>query len=313
MTRVLALTLIVLVLLLALTTYIVFRQRRSFPANEQMIFGVSSGNSQESDIFGVYPSSSFGENYSSLFYPDSFFNTSFITGVDCSHDSHSLIFWNGFLYRYDLASHSLTQLIAGDGIQQASAWSSDGTRIAYIDRLPLSNRYEIFSIHVDGTNKSQLTNNHDQETALSWSPDDRYIAYTYFNSNVPSQQRIATVEVANGAETTIYNAAGTVNDVAWSPDGTRIAFDMSKRGRTDIYTVKPDGSALTRLTSASWQNILPRWSPDGSMISYSARDVDGYYQLYVMNADGSAPYLVVWNRVSSSRNMFNRCWTARMP
>ncbi len=34
----------------------------------------------------------------------------------------------------------------------------------------------------------------------------------------------------------------------WSPDGTRIAFESYRDGKSEVYVVNIDGSGLTRLT-----------------------------------------------------------------
>ena len=43
---------------------------------------------------------------------------------------------------------------------------------------------------------------------------------------------------------------------------------------------------LTQLTSNSGEDSTPAWSPDGSKIAFTSA-IDGYNEIYVMNADGS--------------------------
>lgn len=91
----------------------------------------------------------------------------------------------------------------------------------------------------------------------------------------------------------VINADGTSGRVltsvegdfspAWSPDGTKLAFDRSNRGARDIYVMGADGSGLRRLTSDPSDHSDPAWSPDGGKIAFGR---DG--AIYVMNAtDGS--------------------------
>jgi Tol biopolymer transport system component len=61
-------------------------------------------------------------------------------------------------------------------------------------------------------------------------------------------------------------------------------------GRFQIYSMNSDGSDVTRLTSNSGSDHGPAWSPGGTRIAF-ARAVfpQNAAELYVMNADGSAP------------------------
>jgi TolB protein len=52
---------------------------------------------------------------------------------------------------------------------------------------------------------------------------------------------------------------------AWSPNGTRIAFDaQSQGGPFEIDVMNADGSGLERLTDGPGWNNLPDWSPEWS-------------------------------------------------
>ncbi len=39
-------------------------------------------------------------------------------------------------------------------------------------------------------------------------------------------------------------------DTAWSPDGTRIAFESERDGDAEVYIMNADGSGLTRITDS---------------------------------------------------------------
>ena len=77
----------------------------------------------------------------------------------------------------------------------------------------------------------------------------------------------------------------------WSPDGQTIAFETSRNGDFEIYSVRPDGTALRNLTNAPQaEDRMPAWN--GNSIAFisnrarSARELYGY-DLYTMSPDGS--------------------------
>ena len=72
---------------------------------------------------------------------------------------------------------------------------------------------------------------------------------------------------------------------AWSPDGTRIAFQgYGEGGGWQIWTVHADGSAPTALTSGWYDHQEPHWSPDGTQIVFSSeRSGEGHYDIWIVD------------------------------
>jgi dipeptidyl aminopeptidase/acylaminoacyl peptidase len=96
--------------------------------------------------------------------------------------------------------------------------------------------------------------------------------------------------------------AGTVSTVrfndrspAWSPDGTRIAFQYKTSDRSEIYVMNADGSGRTALTQSPplaetpVSSVSPAWSPDGTRIAYLCNE-GGAWDIWVMDADGGNPH-----------------------
>ena len=107
---------------------------------------------------------------------------------------------------------------------------------------------------------------------------------------------ILLLDVATGEVRALTSDRAWNLDGAWSPDGSRIAFQSTQDGRDDIYVMDVDGGHLQRLTDGRGFNEYPAWSPDGQWILFnSTRDGvssdssgTGYYRdLYLMRPDGT--------------------------
>ena len=83
---------------------------------------------------------------------------------------------------------------------------------------------------------------------------------------------------------------------AWSPDGSKLAFQTNRNfipahdtvpphPEWDIYVINVDGSGETQLTTDTTNEAQPAWSPDGKRIAF-VTDRDGNNEIYLMNGTG---------------------------
>jgi Tol biopolymer transport system component len=83
-------------------------------------------------------------------------------------------------------------------------------------------------------------------------------------------------------------AVGTASGTFAGENG-RIAFTMrTETGNFDVYSMNPDGSGVTQVTTDPATDRNPRWSPDGERIAFSS-DRSGDFDIWVVNADGTNP------------------------
>jgi TolB protein len=77
------------------------------------------------------------------------------------------------------------------------------------------------------------------------------------------------------------------------PDGHgRLAFAIKDAiGVSNIYSVKPNGDGLVRLTNTTAFDLCPDYSRDGRLITFCSNR-SGTFQIWAMNADGSNVHMV---------------------
>jgi hypothetical protein len=103
----------------------------------------------------------------------------------------------------------------------------------------------------------------------------------------------------DGTGSQTLTTAGDADHPTWSADGTKIAFDRTIGGNTDIWVINEDASGLVQLTSNPATDQAPTWSPDAARIAFASTR-DGNSEIYSMNADGSNQIRLTNNTTTDS-------------
>ena len=102
----------------------------------------------------------------------------------------------------------------------------------------------------------------------TFSPDGTQIAY--FDGGGDWGHSLRVMNADGSGVRILFDQApeevGHVYNLAWSPDGSRLAFSAQEGG---IWIVGVDGSGLTKVIP---DGVNVYWSPDGSRISYQSAD-----------------------------------------
>jgi Tol biopolymer transport system component len=113
--------------------------------------------------------------------------------------------------------------------------------------------------------------------------------------------RIEAVEPDGSDRRVVFDGEpARIAQIAWSPDGSRIAYLNPIADERGIYVANADGSDVSRLTDGP-NDAWPSWSPDGTRIVFSSSRDDASIDrctpagadfacptdIYAMDADGS--------------------------
>ena len=145
--------------------------------------------------------------------------------------------------------------------------------------------------NADGSNLVRLTDHPAWEAYPAWSPDGSRIAF------VSDRDDNAEIYVMNADGSGLVRLTDQLADVgvwniipswllAWSPDGSRIAFVSDRDGNAEIYVMNADGSDLSRLTDNPALDFGLNWSPDSGRIAFHSCIKESCH-ISVMNVDGS--------------------------
>jgi len=150
------------------------------------------------------------------------------------------------------------RLTSGGGLNVDPEWSPDGTKIAFFsDR---GGPGEIWVMAADGSNVRRLTEGPPLNASPSWSPDSTRIAFHSERAFPGGYESAIYVMDADGKDQRrVVGGAGLSPD--WWPAGSWIVFVSRRDGPWDLYAVRPDGSAITRLTDDTSIEVEPQWRP----------------------------------------------------
>lgn len=190
-------------------------------------------------------------------------------------------------------------------------WSPDGEWIVFGVGQWFTQRGKgraaLMRVRRDGSGLETLTDDSIFNAGFpSYSADGREVAFrvAHEDPNSAALGGIAVLDIATRKVRVLTQ--GYDNLPLWSPDGQRILFTRGVRkpdslwSNFDIYTIRPDGSDLQRLTTTEASDGHAVWTNGGRQILWNSaiagyRDEACHYdntfqpygQLFEMNADGS--------------------------
>jgi len=111
---------------------------------------------------------------------------------------------------------------------------------------------------------------------------------TYQRGQVAGSARIVWLD-RKGDSLAAVGRMEALSNVALSPDGTRLAYEISADGgnASDVWVRDLKRDVTSRLTFGPTVNAWPVWSPDGAKVFFCSNRVAGKFRVYSHNANGT--------------------------
>lgn len=200
-------------------------------------------------------------------------------------------------------------------------WAPDSRRLAFCSDRKERGTAGLYVLDVGGGEAEPLVVRKRDVTAPAWSPDGESIVF--LAADEPDEederrekerddadvygerwpfQRLHRVSVATGEAEVLWDPDLHVTEVAWSPDGTRLAVLTQDTPQIDdgwsasIWVVSADGADAWRLCPTPWQPEDLAWTRDGTRLVYVTthrpRATSGWTVWAVGVEEGAEPVVI---------------------
>src|SRR5262245_15989370 len=177
----------------------------------------------------------------------------------------------------------------------------------------------IMRVRRDGTGVEVLTDGAVHSGFPSYSADGKEIVFRVWGDNDMGLRILNIADRKTRVLTTGYDKLP-----GWSLDGSRILFTRRvDEVNFDIYTIRPDGSDLLRVTTSRANDGHAVWTADGRIMwnsgMYGFRDEAALYdntfqqygQIFIMNADGTGKRMLTDSLKTRCRSTSRRSFSER--
>jgi Tol biopolymer transport system component len=168
------------------------------------------------------------------------------------------------------------------------SFSPDGRTIAF------AREGHIYTVRPDGSGERRLTNGQVLDSRPQISPSGQIVGFER-RSAEGQPANLYTVRVGGGPATDLTPGPEAATEARFAPDGKTIVFVRTtiaggNRVNADLYSIRPSGSGLTRLTTTGRVDEFdPRYFAGGIVFSRGnqSESAAGYADIYTMKKDGT--------------------------
>ncbi len=159
---------------------------------------------------------------------------------------------------------------------------------------PANGGAQLGIINADGSGFRKLTSGANNNAFPAFSPDGKRLVFRTAGPDGDGLRIMNLEDHSIATLTTDYD-----NFPVWSPRGDLIAFVRQLSGDFEVFTIRPDGKDIRRLTHSKGNDAHLTWSPDGEKIMFSSTRMgfkdeapytaapQPYGDLFVMRYDGT--------------------------
>lgn len=213
------------------------------------------------------------------------------------------------LWAVNADSHQTQQLTKNGAVNVEPRFSPDGHRLAFVSTL-FNGRFHIFTAQfqngalsdvqrLTGENRSPLPRYYysafDHEISPVWSLDGKEILFVSNRGHIYGTGGFWRMKVEPGAEAREIHYEETTWKARpdFSPDGKRLVY-ASYTGRAwhQLWLMPAVGGDPFPISYGEFDNINPRWSPDGNQIAFISNR-DGNTSLWTQTIPGGAQQKLV--------------------
>lgn len=198
------------------------------------------------------------------------------------------------LYLFNVNTREKRSLFEDDRLNATGAvWSPNGTQLAFYAYDEDTFKADIYVMDLEGTLLNLTNSPQSDDRNASWSPDGQKLL---FCSDRPGQDggrdyELYIMDLDTNETQQITNNAVPDLGPDWSPNGEQIVYHRYDGNQTYVYLMRiADDLFFERrpFTPDTLPNAAAAsWSPDGTRLVFHAADGNGYFQIYIINADGS--------------------------
>lgn len=140
---------------------------------------------------------------------------------------------------------------------------------------------EVYKVNADGGDPVRVTNSHQDESWPCFVALRSRVAFVRVN-------HIFSAYPDGSDERELVGGAGTIDALACSPDGTRIAFSRQVDGTYELFVADANGGGVKRITQDAAVDTMPTWAPSGQALAFQS-ERGGQVHIWVVDADGTNP------------------------